>query len=102
MIVELNVPFADKDKAKAMGARWNPEKRTWYVIAGDNLESFARWFHDWQKQPNKEKPMIKQRKTKPTHKVKPVKQHKGPNIRNHITIGCDYIETNSNEVPWSE
>lgn len=27
----LNVPFAQKDDAKALGARWNQAKKKWYV-----------------------------------------------------------------------
>lgn len=30
---DLNVTFAEKDAAKALGAWWNPDKRIWYVCA---------------------------------------------------------------------
>jgi len=39
----LNVPFREKDEAKALGARWNPEQRLWYVPAGIELALFERW-----------------------------------------------------------
>ena len=39
----LNVPFREKDEAKALGARWDPLRRSWYVPAGVALEGFARW-----------------------------------------------------------
>jgi uncharacterized protein DUF5710 len=39
----LDVPYRQKDEAKALGARWNPELRTWYVPAGVSAERFARW-----------------------------------------------------------
>lgn len=39
----LNVPYAEKDEAKALGARWNPKKRSWYVPDGVAIEPFARW-----------------------------------------------------------
>ena len=39
----LNVPFREKDEAKALGARWDPLRRSWYVPAGGALEDFARW-----------------------------------------------------------
>ena len=39
----LNVPFREKDEAKALGARWDPLRRSWYVPAGAALEDFARW-----------------------------------------------------------
>ena len=39
----LNVPFREKDEAKALGARWDPERRSWYVPAGVALDDFSRW-----------------------------------------------------------
>lgn len=35
--------FADKDKVKALGARWDPTRRQWYVPAGYELAPFAQW-----------------------------------------------------------
>ena len=40
----LNVPFSQKDEAKALGARWNAEKKRWYVPDGINPAPFSRWF----------------------------------------------------------
>ncbi|MCA1856414.1 DUF5710 domain-containing protein [Massilia oculi] len=39
----LTVPYAEKDEAKALGARWNPTRRRWYVPDGVATEPFARW-----------------------------------------------------------
>ena len=39
----LTVPYAEKDEAKALGARWNPTKRRWYVPDGVATEAFAKW-----------------------------------------------------------
>ena len=39
----LNVPFDDKDQAKALGAHWNPEKKVWFVPAGRELAPFTAW-----------------------------------------------------------
>jgi hypothetical protein len=39
----LKVPYAEKDEAKALGARWNPTRKSWYVPDGVALEPFARW-----------------------------------------------------------
>ena len=38
---ELYVPFEEKDAAKALGAKWDNEKKTWYVL-GDN-HRFNQW-----------------------------------------------------------
>jgi hypothetical protein len=42
-MVLLNVPYAEKDAAKTLGARWNPTKRRWYVPDGVATEPFAKW-----------------------------------------------------------
>jgi hypothetical protein len=40
----LSVPFADKDAVKQIGgARWNPDRRSWYLPDGVNPEPFAAW-----------------------------------------------------------
>jgi len=39
----LDVPFKDKDKAKQLGARWNAEKKSWYVPDGIQLTAFEKW-----------------------------------------------------------
>lgn len=40
----LVVPFAEKDEAKALGARWEAKARKWYVPAGKDKELFKRWW----------------------------------------------------------
>ncbi|MEH3084950.1 MAG: exodeoxyribonuclease VII large subunit [Xylophilus ampelinus] len=39
----LDVPFRQKDEAKALGARWDGAARRWYVPDGLDLEPFAAW-----------------------------------------------------------
>jgi hypothetical protein len=39
----LNVPYAEKDEARALGARWNPTKKRWYVPPGVALDAFEKW-----------------------------------------------------------
>lgn len=41
--MNLNVPYAEKDTAKRLGARWNPSRRCWYVPQGVDPAPFARW-----------------------------------------------------------
>jgi len=42
-VTYLNVPFSQKDDAKALGARWDGNKKRWYVPQGVALEDFSRW-----------------------------------------------------------
>ena len=39
----LNVPFAEKDAAKALGARWDPANKKWYIAADKDPAPFAKW-----------------------------------------------------------
>jgi hypothetical protein len=39
----LNVPFADKDRAKALGAQWHADQKLWIVPAGRDLTPFSTW-----------------------------------------------------------
>jgi antirestriction protein ArdC/phage/plasmid primase-like uncharacterized protein len=39
----LNVPYKEKDAAKALGARWDRKEQSWYVPPGANVASFAKW-----------------------------------------------------------
>lgn len=39
----LNVPFEDKDKVKLLGARFDMNKKAWYVPKGTDLKPFAEW-----------------------------------------------------------
>ncbi|WP_420476941.1 DUF5710 domain-containing protein [Noviherbaspirillum sp. ST9] len=42
----LAVPFAEKDAAKKLGARWNADRRSWYAPPGVDLAPFNRWRKD--------------------------------------------------------
>ncbi|WP_408953923.1 DUF5710 domain-containing protein [Methylomonas sp. DH-1] len=39
----LNVPYAQKDAAKALGARWDAANKKWYIPAGKDPEPFGQW-----------------------------------------------------------
>jgi len=39
----LQVPFREKDDAKRLGARFDWDRKLWYVEGGINLTPFARW-----------------------------------------------------------
>ena len=41
--IYLDVPMEEKDRASALGASWNKEKKKWYVPAGKDLAAFSRW-----------------------------------------------------------
>lgn len=39
----INVPFKQKDEAKAIGAKWDRQEQSWYVPAGVDAAPFAKW-----------------------------------------------------------
>lgn len=46
MRINLVTPFADKDKAKALGARWDATRKVWYIVDVADLSPFMRWIPD--------------------------------------------------------
>ncbi len=43
MRINLVTPFAEKDAAKALGARWDSTKKLWYIVDVADLTPFQRW-----------------------------------------------------------
>jgi putative DNA primase/helicase len=41
--IYLAVPYAEKDAAKALGAKWDREAKAWFVPAGTDLTSLGAW-----------------------------------------------------------
>lgn len=43
MALLLNVDYEEKDEAKALGAKWNPELKKWYIEDKVNYPKFKKW-----------------------------------------------------------
>ena len=41
--VNIRVPFADKEQAKALGAKWDGTLKTWYIPADMDMGKFRKW-----------------------------------------------------------
>lgn len=40
----IDIPFGDKDEAKALGAKWSPNQKKWKIIDDpENLKKFKKW-----------------------------------------------------------
>lgn len=39
----LNVPYAEKEEAKLLGAMWDPDMKKWFVPKGVDTKLFERW-----------------------------------------------------------
>jgi ribonuclease HI len=38
----LNVPYSDKEKAKSLGSRWDPQKKKWYYLGSNKDDNFKQ------------------------------------------------------------
>ena len=64
MIVYLNVPYEDRNKAKCAGALWNSARKKWYVENIDDLSPFTKWISNHLTDPHKETPYEKEFKAR--------------------------------------
>ena len=39
----IDVPYREKEEAKALGAKWDRQEQSWYVPAGKDASAFAKW-----------------------------------------------------------
>lgn len=45
-MIKLNVPFEEKDQAKALGALWNKEGKFWFIPSHLDFQPFSKWIDD--------------------------------------------------------
>jgi len=43
MRINLNCPYAEKDEAKSLGARWDAGRKVWYIEDVEDLMPFSKW-----------------------------------------------------------
>lgn len=62
MRINLNVPYEERHEAKALGARWDLARKTWYVSDVEDLTPFFAWMptshllpKEWKKRKKVEK-----------------------------------------------
>jgi Domain of unknown function (DUF5710) len=41
--VYLNVPYAEKDAVRQLGARWDAKAKRWFIASELQFDSFAQW-----------------------------------------------------------
>lgn len=44
-VIYLTAGYQDKDRVKALGAKYDGTKKKWYVTEGTNLKPFTQWLH---------------------------------------------------------
>jgi len=87
----LRVPFSDKESAKALGARWDFERKSWYAPTPEIREACVRWpglavppeVHI----PHVDPAEVQRQETAMNAGAKPI-------------VGERYFDLNCNCVPW--
>lgn len=93
MRTNLIVPYAEKDAARGLGARWDSARKVWYVEDVEHLERFMRWIPDYLKKPSVQtSAQSKAAKTKKKH-------HSHKHGKGFIT-GKDYKQSEETSIPW--
>lgn len=91
MRIDLKVPYAEKDSAKAKGARWDIARKVWYIVDPPSLEPFARWIGEEV-----------QEFYRPTKKRRPPKRGLKPLPRCNCTTppweDCPHTEAQANDI----
>ncbi len=42
----INIPYAEKDEAKALGAKWDRKEQSWFIPNGVDADKFSKWQGD--------------------------------------------------------
>jgi hypothetical protein len=92
--IYLNVPFAQKDEAKALGARWDAIQKKWYAPADKDITLFARW----QAEPGA---VISSRSTVSMSKTSPTSQKTSvAGVKTHAQ-DKDFVAYSGDLPPWN-
>jgi len=94
----LNVAYAEKDAVKALGGRWDPAKKKWYVPANMDLTPFVKWIAELaNSQPASAKAKLSLQAS--TRHTKP--KTKKP-LLDAVTHAIDknFVAYSGNEPPW--
>lgn len=95
----LQVPYAQKDAAKALGARWSQDKKTWYVPHGMLATSFERWM------PAADLPALPSRKCRPVAKKSAPEKSASKRVDEYVgktIVGANYFDVGHDCNPFVE
>jgi len=95
----LNVPFAQKDAAKALGARWDAANKKWYVPANKDITLFAQWQPQSGTFESPSTTMSKPKSQASSPKTSSSVNHTVPGVITHAA-DKDFVAYNGEEPPW--
>ena len=90
--IYLNVPFAQKDEAKALGARWDAINKKWHVSADKDMTLFAKW--------QAESGAVKSSGSMTSSsKISSPSKKTATGVKTHATVK-DFVAYNGDVPPW--
>lgn len=97
MRTNLMVPFAEKDRAKKLGARWDAARKVWYVEGHENIAAFAEWMPG-----RPTKPSIGTGESAPTARPVPAKSPKQHGVATSagVMTGAKSLPLSCDCLPW--
>lgn len=99
--LRLNVPFAAKDQAKGLGARWDPQQRSWYVPHGVDIQPFQAWWpEDLKTQGNAALEQLGTAAAAPSRKPAAKRASAGPSAI--FTGPAEVAPDHSDKLPWED
>ena len=102
MRFNLKVPYAEKDQAKQLGARWDAARKVWYVDGRDDLAPFARWSPSEHTASSEEAMPAAAKRA--TGAAKPVKPSTAASAAGQVCVGSRYVAPPCvcDCAPWEE
>ena len=100
MRFNLKVPYAEKDQAKQLGARWDAARKLWYIDGRDDLAPFARWSPSEHSASSQEAPSA----ASAAKAAKPVKRSTASSAGGQVCVGSRYVAPPRvcDCAPWEE
>ena len=88
----LNVPFTQKDEAKAIGARWDAVEKKWFVPSDKDSTLFVRWKTD-------SGAVGSPRPKASSSKIDSSSKKTAAGVKTH-TAAKDFVAYNGDAPPW--
>ena len=96
MRINLVTPFAEKDTVKALGARWDPAKKVWYITDVVDLTPFLRWIPDLVAATEKSVEAPAQKSASTT--MDPIRRSDGVITKSTVEVPCCDCKV----LPWED
>jgi hypothetical protein len=93
MRINLVTPFAEKDAVKALGARWDAAKKSWYIVDIADLKPFKRSIPDMEAAIDS--PVGTSHTAKPKFSLPTTANVQTKSVNDVADCGCDVL-------PWDD